>query len=57
MSRASDYRQKAADCERQVAQAQDPAIKKHYLTLAEAWNGMAEQAEPTNPQPPGSPKA
>ena len=46
MSRTGEYREKAVACERQAAEAKDEALKKHYLTLAEAWRGLAEQGEP-----------
>lgn len=45
MSKASGYRVKAEECDRQAADASDPAVKNHYSTLANAWRVMAEQAE------------
>ena len=51
MTKASDYRAKAADCERQAAQADDPAVKTHYQKLADAWQVLAEQAERDEPKP------
>jgi hypothetical protein len=43
MVKSDIYRQKAADSERQAAQAHDAAVKRHHLKLAEAWKMMADR--------------
>ena len=38
-------REKAADCERRMLLATDPAVQKTYRELANQWREMADQAE------------
>jgi hypothetical protein len=45
ISKADEYRAKAAECERRAAATLDPDIKEQFEDLARQWRAMAKQAE------------
>jgi hypothetical protein len=45
MESADHYRKQADDCRKQAARASDPAQKKIWLDLADAYLKLAEHAE------------
>jgi hypothetical protein len=45
MTRADAYRARAAECERQAANATDPMVRKQLQDLAGQWRGLAKTVE------------
>jgi hypothetical protein len=45
ISKADEYRAKAAECDHRAAGAADPDIKEQFEDLARQWRVMAKQAE------------
>jgi hypothetical protein len=43
MSRAEEYRQRAAECQHEAKRAITPLDKQHWLRLAEHWLKLAEE--------------
>jgi hypothetical protein len=44
-TKAEEYREQAADCERRANEVRDPEAKKYFADCARLWRFMAEQAE------------
>jgi hypothetical protein len=45
VTRAEDFRAKAAEAERQAKNIKDSYLRAGYLELAKSWRQMAEQLE------------
>lgn len=51
MNEASEYRRHAAEC-RAIAETLDGPHREQLLTMAEAWDRLAEEEAATNRKPP-----
>jgi hypothetical protein len=45
MTKADDYRECAAECERKAVCASDPQVRKQMQDIAAQWRELAEAAE------------
>ena len=54
MLASSEYRYHAADCVRAAQAAETPGSKALYLTMAEIWTRLADQAESVRRRPDAS---
>ena len=45
MSKANEYRVRAAHCKTRAEEAIDPGFKREFEQLATKWNDLAEQEE------------